>query len=81
MPAFKNLNEIEEFWESHEFTRFQDEFSNVSDLEVNITNRTFLPVTLTIFQKLEKIAAVQQTAVNRLIHRCVEEKLAASELA
>jgi hypothetical protein len=76
MQSFKNLKEMEEFWESHEFTEFQDEFKAVNDLVVEIKKRTFLPITLTMYNKLEKIAIAQNITVDQLIHSWVEEKLA-----
>jgi len=77
LPTFKSLKEIEEFWDSHEFTEFQDEFKEINDLEVDIKNRIYLPITLTMYEKLEKLALAQDTTVDRLIHYWVQEKLAA----
>jgi len=76
LPAFKSLKEIEEFWESHEFTEFQDEFKEIKNPEVEIKDRTYLPITLTMYEKLEKIALQLNTTVDSLIHRWVQEKLA-----
>ena len=75
LPTFKSLKEIEEFWDSHEFTEFQDEFKEINDLEVDIKSRTYLPITLTMYEKLEKIALAQNTTVDNLIKRWVQEKL------
>lgn len=76
LPTFKSLKEMAEFWDSHEFTEFQDEFKEISDIDVDIKNRTYLPVTLTMYDKLEKIALAQNTTVDRLIMRWMQEKLA-----
>jgi len=75
LPTFKSLKEIEEFWDSHEFTEFQNDFKEINDLEVDIKSRTYLPVTLTMYEKLEKIALAQNTTVDNLIKRWVQEKL------
>ena len=75
LPPFKSLKEIEEFWDSHEFTEFQNDFKEINDLEVDIKSRTYLPVTLTMYEKLEKIALAQNTTVDNLIKRWVQEKL------
>lgn len=76
LPIFNNIQEIEQFWSSHEFTEFQGDFVKASDIEFDIKNRTYLPVTTSMFEKLEKIANEQQTTVDRLLHHWIEEKLA-----
>lgn len=75
LPDFKSLKEMEEFWETHELTEFQNDFKELHDTKVNIKNRTYLPITLIMYEKLEKIAQAQHTTVDRLIHHWVEEKL------
>jgi len=75
LPDFRSIKEMEEFWETHELTEFQDDFKEIHDTKVDIKNRTYLPITLTMYEKLEKIAHAQHTTVDRLIHRWVEEKL------
>ncbi|MBC8186008.1 hypothetical protein H8E88_33405 [candidate division KSB1 bacterium] len=76
LPAFKTLKEIEEFWESHEYTDFQVEFEEIKHPQVEIKDRTYLPITLTMYEKLEKIALQLNTTVDSLIHHWVQEKLA-----
>jgi len=73
---FNNLQEIEEFWNSHEFTKFNQDFKEINNLEVNIKNRSYLPVTLSMYEKIEKIAIAKNITVDRLIQRWLEEKLA-----
>lgn len=76
LPSFGSLKEIEEFWESHELTEFENDFKKINDLDMDIKDCTYLPVTLTMYDKLEKIASTQNTTVDRLIQRWVQEKLA-----
>jgi len=64
-----------EFWDSHEFTEFQDEFREIEHPDIEIRDRSYLPVTLSEYEKLEKIASKQNTTVDRLIHSWVQEKL------
>ena len=44
-------------------------------MEIEIKNRSYLPVTLTMYEKLEKIAKQQHITVDRLILRWVQERL------
>jgi hypothetical protein len=76
LPIFKNLQEMADFWDSHEFTEFSHEFTPVKDVEVKLNSRTYLPITLAMFEKLEKIAASRDISVDALIKQWVEEKLA-----
>ena len=75
LPTFKSLKEIDEFWDSHEYTEFQDDFKEIKHLEVDIKDRTYLPITLMMYEKLEKIALAQNTTVDNLIKRWVQDKL------
>jgi hypothetical protein len=74
-PNFKTLKEMGEFWASHEFTEFQDEFIELEHPDIKIRDRSYLPVTLTEYEKLEKIASNKNITVDRLIQRWVQEKL------
>jgi len=75
LPNFNSLKEMDEFWGSHKFTEFQDEFREIEHPDIEIRDRSYLPVTLNEYEKLEKIASKQNTTVDRLIHRWVQEKL------
>jgi len=72
---FKSLKEMDEFWDSHEFTEFQDEFKEIEHPEIEIKDRSYLPVTLKEYEKLEKIALEQNTTADHLIQRWVQERL------
>ena len=76
LPTFNSLKEIEEFWDSHEFTEFQEDFEEIRNVDVDIKDRTYLPITLTMYDKLEKIASEKNTTVDHLIQRWVQEKMA-----
>jgi len=76
LPVFKTLQEIADFWDSHEFTEFSHEFTPVKDVEVKLSSRTYLPITMAMYEKLEKIAASRGLSVDALIKQWVEEKLA-----
>ena len=76
LPTFNSLKEIDEFWDSHEFTEFQEDFEEIRGLDVNIRDRTYLPITLTMYDKLEKITLEKNISVDRLIQRWVQEKMA-----
>jgi uncharacterized DUF497 family protein len=81
LPTFNSLKEIEEFWDSHEFTEFQGDFKEIEDIDVNIKDRTYLPITLSMYDKLEKIASEKNTTVDRLIQSWVQEKMTEFEMA
>ena len=69
LPIFKSLNEMDEFWDSHEFTEFKDDFREIEHAVVDIKERSYLPITLMMYEKPEKIASKQNTTVDRLIQR------------
>lgn len=76
LPEFSSLKEIAEFWDDHDFTDYEDEFKEVSDLAFNIKNRFYLPITLDQYDKIESIARNKGITVESLISNWVEERLA-----
>jgi len=76
LPIFQNLQEMADFWDSHEFTEFSHEFIPVKDIDVKLNSKTHLPITVAMYEKLEKIAASRGLSVDGLIKQWVEEKLA-----
>lgn len=78
LPALKNLQEVADFWDTHEFTEYANEFMKVKDVESDLRERTYLPVTLEMHRKLEQIASAKGISVDLLIRQWVEERLAES---
>ena len=76
LPPFKNLQEMADFWDTHEFTDFAHEFSPVKNATIAFDKKTYLPITLAMYEKLEKIASARDLSVDALIKQWVEEKLA-----
>lgn len=76
LPTFKNLREVADFWDTHEFTEFAHEFTRAKTAEIELRKRTYLPVTLEMYEKLEHIATARGISVDVLIKQWVEEKLA-----
>ncbi len=79
LPQFSNLNELINFWEDEDLTKYEDEFVEVSDLHVNIKERIYLPITVQMYEKLNSIASGKGIKVEELIRQILTEKL--SELA
>ena len=76
LPTFKSLQEMADFWDTHEFTDFAHEFTPVKNATIKLDKKTYLPVTLAMYEKLEKIAGSRGLSVDALIKQWVEEKLA-----
>lgn len=76
LPAFKSLKEIADFWDTHEFTDYAHEFAPVKDAIIKLDKKRYMPVTLAMYAKLEKIAKARRISVDALIKQWVEEKLA-----
>lgn len=76
LPVFKNLQEVADFWDSHEFTGFSHEFKPVKDVEASLNSRMHLPITLAMYEKMEQIAISRGVSVDALLKQWVEEKLA-----
>lgn len=51
----------------------QENFEEIREVDVNIKDRTYLPITLSMYDKSEKIASEKNTTVDRLIHHWVQE--------
>jgi len=76
LPEFKSLQDIADFWDTHEFTEVAHEFTPVNDVTIKLDKKTYLPITLAMYEKLEKVAASRGLSVDALIKQWVEEKLA-----
>lgn len=79
LPEFSNLNELIDFWEKEDLTKYENELVEVSELNVNIKERMYLPITVQMYEKLDSIASTQGIKVEELIRQILNEKL--SELA
>jgi hypothetical protein len=77
LPEFESLEEMGEFWDTHDFTDFESEFTEVKDVEINIRNRIYLPLSVAMYEKMEKIADSQGKTVEALIREWLSEKLTA----
>jgi len=76
LPVFKNLQEIADFWDTHEFTEVAHEFTPVKNVTIKLDKKTYLPVAPAMYEKLENVAASRGLAIDALIKQWVEEKLA-----
>ena len=66
-----------EFWDIHDFTDFESEFTEVKDVEINLQNRVYLPISVAMYEKMERIAHSQEKTVETLIREWISEKLTA----
>ena len=57
-------------------TEYEHEFVEVSNFKVNIQGRTYLPITIEMYEKLEGIAKKKGISVDKLIRQLLEEKIA-----
>jgi len=76
IPEFDSLNEMANFWDDHNFVDFEDEFEAAPDVKIDIKNRRYLPISLKMYEKMERIAHQKGMSVERLIRTWVAEKLA-----
>jgi len=76
LPYFSSLNELVDFWDEHDLTEYEHEFVEVSNFKVNIQGRTYLPITIEMYEKLEGIAKKKGISVDKLIRQLLEEKIA-----
>lgn len=77
LPHFESLDELVEFWETHDFTDYMDQME-----EVDLDSLPTQPATLPIKLDPEPLAKLTQIAVRRgvtpssLIQSWIEERLA-----
>lgn len=75
LPKVSSLNELADFWDENDLTDYEQEFVEVTDLKVNLKGRTYLPITLKMYQKLEEIARNNDLQVEQLIRSWLQEKI------
>ena len=77
LPRFETLDELVEFWDTHDFTDYMDEMEEV-DLDSLPTEPSTLPVTLDPepLAKLTQIANQKGVSPATLLKSWIEERLA-----
>ena len=78
IPKFKNYEEEARFWDTHEFTEFEDELEDVDivfELNKPRTESLVLRVQKDIKQKLQKVARSKGLNVSTLARMWLMEKL------
>jgi len=76
LPEISSLRELADFWDDHDLADYQDEFVEVSNLKMKIEGRTYLPITVQMYEKLDEIAKTRGMQVDKLIRQFLEEKIA-----
>ncbi len=76
LPQFETLDELVEFWETHDFTDYLDEMEEV-DLDPLLTEPTVLHIPLEAepLAKLAQMAAKQGITPSRLVRSWIKERL------
>ena len=75
LPNFDRLKEMINFWDTHNFTDYKDEFKEISDLKFDFKNRYYLQITLDMYERMENIALRKGITVEKLMRSWMEEKL------
>jgi len=75
LPEFRNLKEIADFWDEHDFSEYEHEFMEISNLKFNIKNHCYLPISLEMYERMEVIASSRSVSVEKLMRTWIEEKL------
>lgn len=76
LPQFDTLDELVEFWETHDFTEYLDEMEEV-DLDSLPLEPTVLQIPLEAepLAKLAQLATEQGLTPTRLVRSWIEERL------
>jgi hypothetical protein len=76
LPHFETLDELVEFWETHDFTDYIDEMEEV-DFDTLSAERATLRITLAPepLAKLAKMADQRGLTPNTLVQTWIEERL------
>ncbi len=75
LPSFRSLDELVEFFDSHDFGEYWDEMP-AADFEVDIKHRTHLvAIDAELASKLAEVARLKQTSSEELVNSWLREKL------
>ena len=77
IPKFKTIDEMARFWDTHSFTEFEDEMTEVKDV---FERRTVISVPLAAVEAkaIRKLARSKRIGEADLIRRWVQEKIKAA---
>jgi CopG antitoxin of type II toxin-antitoxin system len=79
IPKFKTLDEAAEFWDAHDFEEYVDDTEPV-EFTVRIPERTTtlrIPVELTVYERIEALAAKKRVPIEKLVASWLKEKVTA----
>jgi predicted amino acid dehydrogenase len=76
LPQFETLDELVEFWETHDFTDYIDEMEEVSLASLKAeTTLLQIPLDPEQLAELERLAIRRGLTVNRLARGWIEDRL------
>ena len=76
LPRFESLDELVEFWETHDFTDYLNEMEEVDPDSLSFERNTlYITLAPEPLAKLTQIAAQQGTTPNTLAQTWLEERL------
>lgn len=76
--SFASIDEAADFWDTHDFTDYEEYLHEVKDVEINIKRRHRISIAAELIGQLEFTARHQGVSTETLVNMWVKEKLLVS---
>jgi predicted DNA binding CopG/RHH family protein len=78
LPQTDSIQELAEFWDTHDLTDFEDQFEDVAEPVFELTRRITVDLPVNQAQAIDELASAKGVTVTQLVGEWVAEKLQAS---
>ena len=83
IPQTDSIRELAQFWDTHDFTDYEDEMENVTEIVIDLNGRAKVAIPLSAKEQaaLKRIARERKLQPEPLIRQWIHEKIEAASTA